>query len=165
MRQLTTLQRQRGWHEPVAADADVYDDDLFVDGDERRKQRLLSIGSVKPEPLLDTPRTALAAIVTAPREPQSKSQTNQRRSRRPQAPAWVWALLGFIVGIGFWHAIGFWTFISQVVLPPVHSRLSSQNAEPAALAVGGALQTRLPSRPARARLDTKADNARSVNDH
>jgi hypothetical protein len=55
-------------------------------------------GEVRNEP---------AAPVDAPR-----SQTRQRNSARIV----VWVLSGFILGSLFWHFVGFWGFVSQVVL-------------------------------------------------
>ena len=34
----------------------------------------------------------------------------------------LWGLAGFIVGVGFWHAVGFWSFVSAVLVPPPESR-------------------------------------------
>ena len=39
--------------------------------------------------------------------------TKARRSARSAA---VWAAVGFIAGAVFWHAVGFWSFVSDVVL-------------------------------------------------
>jgi hypothetical protein len=127
VRDQSTVRRQPDWNGAddhprdrlgVALHDDPHDDDLFVDGDERRRQRLLSIGAVKPEPRdQDLPRFVRdqsPAHASAPAKAAvARPQPTDTPLRRP-LPAWVWALLGFIVGIGFWHAIGFWGFISEV---------------------------------------------------
>ena len=46
----------------------------------------------------------------------------QRRSifrwkRHVGGSALTWAALGFACGIVFWHFIGFWSFVSEIVLP------------------------------------------------
>ncbi len=38
------------------------------------------------------------------------------RPRRGARSAMVWAGVGFIAGAVFWHAVGFWSFLSDVVL-------------------------------------------------
>ena len=36
--------------------------------------------------------------------------------RRPARGAALWATIGFVSGAVFWHAVGFWTFMSELVL-------------------------------------------------
>ena len=144
MRQLTTVRRQPGWQVQDPADADAFDDDLFVDGDERRRQRMLSIGAVKPERLDDMPRIARAA------QPAVTTSAARRAGHR-QSPAWMWALLGFVVGIGFWHAIGFWGFISDVVLPPIKATQGQLSSEPAGAAQNPVAPAYHVARPTRSR--------------
>lgn len=36
--------------------------------------------------------------------------------RRPARGAALWATIGFVSGAVFWHAIGFWSFMSELVL-------------------------------------------------
>jgi len=40
----------------------------------------------------------------------------------------LWATLGFVTGAIFWHVIGFWTFVSDVVLnrPPAGGTLRAE---------------------------------------
>lgn len=67
-------------------------------------------------------------------------------SRSPAG--WRWGLLGFASGVIFWHLIGFWGFVAEVVLPtPSENRpfKASANAAPAQPALT------LPLRPARPR--------------
>lgn len=39
-----------------------------------------------------------------------------RKARRTLRAALLWGALGFFAGAIFWHAVGFWTFVSEVVL-------------------------------------------------
>lgn len=39
-----------------------------------------------------------------------------RKPRRTLRAALLWGALGFFAGAVFWHAVGFWTFVSEVVL-------------------------------------------------
>ena len=64
-------------------------------------------------------------------------------------------MFGFVVGIVFWHLIGFWTFVYQVVLPPVPARGGAAAAGATSGAVAEPVNTRqhfLPARAARPRL-------------
>lgn len=44
----------------------------------------------------------------------------------------LWGVLGFALGVAFWHAIGFWGFVSAVVLPQAAERdtQNQRQAEP-----------------------------------
>jgi hypothetical protein len=161
VRDQSTVRRQPDWNHADTqsrewSDVDPHDDDLFVDGDVRRRERLLSsIGSVKPEPrdddlprfVRDKPDSRAAVrgkeAVAAPRE----SDAAPRRA----TPAWVFALLGFIVGIGFWHAIGFWGFISQIVLPPARTAQAPSSMEVPAAWQSTNTPNYQPARPTRAK--------------
>lgn len=39
-----------------------------------------------------------------------------RKPRRTLRAALLWGALGFFAGAVFWHAVGFWDFVSEVVL-------------------------------------------------
>jgi hypothetical protein len=47
-------------------------------------------------------------------------------SRKAWLGSLTFAVLGFLVGAGFWHVVGFWGFVSDVVLrlPPAEERLA-----------------------------------------
>lgn len=76
---------------------------------------------------------AAADIATALRNEPPASDNDlrpaapNRRQRRTDVPASrpvasrpnpiVWGVLGFALGVVFWHAIGFWSFVASVVLP------------------------------------------------
>jgi hypothetical protein len=138
------------------ADADPHDDDLFADGDERRLERLRSIGTLKPEPRpdQDLPRFVRgnaaepkpAGLKVGP-PPLPEAETAPRRA----TSAWVFALLGFICGIGFWHAIGFWGFVSQIVLPSQRPAQLATSVEAPPSATPVSTPTYQPARPTRAR--------------
>jgi hypothetical protein len=59
-----------------------------------------------------------------------------RKRRRSVGSAIAWGGLGFITGAIFWHAVGFWTFLSDVVLK------APDTTAKAALAVGAAVPGR-----------------------
>jgi len=43
------------------------------------------------------------------------------KSRRSLRTAAAWSVLGFIAGAMFWHIVGFWSFVSDIVLDPAPS--------------------------------------------
>jgi hypothetical protein len=55
--------------------------------------------------------------------PGTSAPLRRRRAGSRSSP-WLWGLAGFVFGIAFWHLIGFWGFMAQVVLPtPGHQKL------------------------------------------
>jgi len=54
--------------------------------------------------------------------------SNKRRSDK--WPAVRWTAAGFIVGIVFWHVVGFWEFISKVVLDDGHIAVATHSHRP-----------------------------------
>jgi len=83
-----------------------------------REQMGSGLGSVRPG--LISPRGAPPA-------------PKRRRSMRS---ALAWGGLGFVTGAIFWHAVGFWTFLSDVVLK------APDTAAKAALTSGAAVAAR-----------------------
>jgi hypothetical protein len=133
------------------ADIDPHDDDLFVDGEARRRARLLAIGTFKPEPhdqslprFIGSNPPRLAPVRT------QSAAAPDAAPRRP-TPAWLFALLGFVVGIGFWHAVGFWGFISQIVLPAQKPVQTATSTETPATTVQVNAPAYQPARPTRQR--------------
>lgn len=43
----------------------------------------------------------------------------------------LWALAGFVIGAGFWHLVGFWSFMSGVVLQGPEQRIVLPKLGPA----------------------------------
>lgn len=52
--------------------------------------------------------------------------------RRPARGAALWATIGFVSGAVFWHAVGFWTFMSELVLNGREASASEEMIEVAA---------------------------------
>ena len=126
----TPSQRQPQWHE---------DDDLFVSDAQhqhpaRRPIPQMSAGHAN-DVASGQPRSPLASGAPASRQPVARRQPARSTSRAAlhssdRRRAWLWALLGFLVGVAFWHLIGFWGFVAQIVLPPVTEPRSSASANP-----------------------------------
>jgi len=94
------------------------------------------------------------------RRPRAKRGADQGTARRSQ-PAWLWAIAGFIVGIVFWHVIGFWDFVSQTILPPGAKRggsgaASTTSGDNEGQHVG---QSFFPARVARPRISKSSSTA------
>lgn len=64
-------------------------------------------------------------------------------------PAWIWGVFGFACGVVFWHFIGFWSFISEIVTPSPNPR-ATEKPSSAVPSPSQQLVTR-PARPARPR--------------
>ena len=128
----------------VRHDADWHDDDLFADGEERRRQRLAAFGAYRaatPSTGPDAPPTAQSVAARAA----ALTHTHKLQKRRhSKSRAGLWALLGFLVGIAFWHMIGFWGFVSQVVLPAARVAPSQSSVEGIAPAYAGPTPTSSP---------------------
>ncbi len=83
--------------------------------------------------------------------PPPRARTLPRKTARsPGKTAWLWALVGFVCGAAFWHLIGFWGFVSSILLPPA-PLLKSEGGSPAKTQVS-ASSSQLPMRPAKPRL-------------
>ena len=111
---------------------------------------------------------------TVPPIPRSASVQQQPRTKRPVAPgaplaspisrhlspALLWGVLGFASGIVFWHVIGFWGFVSEVVLPaaPASRAASSLPHAPVTQPT-----SHLPARFARPRITKAAPGVVSAN--
>jgi hypothetical protein len=84
----------------------------------------------RPELRLETfaagPRPASAHPQrVSTKKPPVSGATTARSPSKGRSTALVWGGVGFVTGAVFWHAVGFWTFVSDVVL--------QGNAPPAAL--------------------------------
>jgi len=59
--------------------------------------------------------------------------TPPERSRRTLRSALLWGGFGFVAGVIFWHAVGFWSFVSEVVLdregPAIFARVAATRPE------------------------------------
>jgi hypothetical protein len=56
----------------------------------------------------------------------------------------AWGSVGFVVGATFWHAVGFWTFVSDVVLYGTPSASGTfVRAEAPAMKIASSLETAL----------------------
>lgn len=64
---------------------------------------------LRPAYAAEPPARALPIGEPAPQAPSKKA-------RRTLRAALLWGALGFFAGAIFWHAVGFWTFVSEVVL-------------------------------------------------
>jgi hypothetical protein len=163
VREHSTVRRQPDLQRAAAQgspshDLDPHDDDLFADGDARRRERLLSLGTMKPESHnLDLPRFVRAseapplADAAGPSPPFAAAQAADDVPRRPVRQAWIFGLLGFICGIGFWHAIGFWGFINAIVLPPQRPAQVASGTDAPAAAQPPGNPSYQPARPTRAK--------------
>ena len=101
---------------PLAAD----------DADSRRQRLALAMARAAREG---------DAILPVRRPGAAQAEPIQRRPPavpRPRTVAWLSGLLGFGVGIVFWHLIGFWGFVHLVVLPPSGPERSRSAELPAA---------------------------------
>ena len=105
--------------------------------------RAAGLGSLSPAvPMADV-------VVNSAVERRQRERTTPASARRV---AVVWAALGFVVGIVFWHLIGFWGFVQTIVLPPgAPERVRA--SEPVAGSGEPAMQSTvsLPARPTRPR--------------
>lgn len=75
------------------------------------------------------------------------SEAVQAKPRRGVRTALVWGGLGFVAGAAFWHAVGFWSFLSNVVLndaSQAHAEAARANA-PAVLVSGRPQPAALPT--------------------
>ncbi len=160
MREHSTVRRQPNLQGAASQggalpDIDPHDDDLFADGDVRRRERLLSIGTVKPEPRdRDLPRFVRGAATAhvpfaKPSEQTSAAPAADAAPRRATWQAWLFGVLGFICGIGFWHAVGFWGFISAIVLPPQRPAQIATSSDAASAAAAPTAPGYQPARPTR----------------
>lgn len=77
------------------------------------------------------PAPVNVASAASPTEPTHQKQPRARPERRNlqsvslrRSPV-LWGLFGFTLGVVFWHAIGFWSFIASVVLPLPSERESA----------------------------------------
>lgn len=71
--------------------------------------------------LLGSPRSAAAAGETSPTAGHSRAGvakliSHYRGAATRGRPALTWVALGFLSGALFWHVVGFWGFVSGVVL-------------------------------------------------
>jgi hypothetical protein len=127
-------------------------DDLFEDGPEIRAD---GKPPLHPALLPSAAETAAADVglgaqkptqAEALAAPRKRARSRAAKNRRP----WSWAVAGFLVGIVFWHLIGFWHFVGDVVFPHLGEPRSaallsgsgSGTADPAATAPAGALHNR-----------------------
>lgn len=66
----------------------------------------------------ETMRGQMRAVATrdaqARRSPGAANAPAFSQTRRHVRGAALWATVGFVLGAVFWHAIGFWTFMSQL---------------------------------------------------
>jgi hypothetical protein len=157
VREHSTVRRQPDPQKPGSQsvafnNADLHDDDLFADGDERRRERLLSIGMVKPEPGDKSPPQFVRGKQASQKQVRIRSAELEPDAalRRP-TPAWAFVLLGFLVGIGFWHVVGFWGFINQIVLPPQKPAQAASSSEPTGITAQANAPSYQPARPTRSR--------------
>jgi hypothetical protein len=58
----------------------------------------------------------------------------------------AWCTAGFLIGAAFWHLVGFWSFVSYVVLGGPTPQVSFASARP--LTVASAVQASVPAKPA-----------------
>ena len=61
----------------------------------------------------------------APLNPQQQRATPQHRGSRHKA---LYGIAGFLIGVVFWHMVGFWSFVTEVVLAPPSGRAYSYAA-------------------------------------
>ena len=61
----------------------------------------------------------------APLNPQQQRATSQHRGSRHKV---LYGIAGFLIGIVFWHMVGFWSFVTEVVLAPPSDRTYSSAA-------------------------------------
>jgi hypothetical protein len=105
------------------------DDALFTDADRRMSlpahpDALTTDGVHPPLVALRSERLFMTGIGSASGVGPHMRPTPRRRRSRARASAWLWGIAGFVFGIVFWHLIGFWGFMAQVVLPtPAHQKL------------------------------------------
>jgi hypothetical protein len=85
---------------------------------------------LRPVYAAEPPESAVPVGEPAPSKP-----------RRALRAALLWGALGFFAGAIFWHAVGFWTFVSEVVLD---SEGSVQFARQAATRPGALAHPELP---------------------
>jgi hypothetical protein len=93
-------------------------------------------------PIAHTQRAARApgngAVLSGPTRPAAPAP---RRSAR--API-VWGALGFLGGALFWHAVGFWSFMSEIVRDPApgaRTAIAAAEASPGPASQQAALPT------------------------
>ena len=84
------------------------------------------IGAAPAQPQLQraTRQQAEPASVSAQHTPAPETAAPARRAGGIW-PAIGWTTAGFIFGIAFWHAVGFWEFIGKVVLHDRHDAQAS----------------------------------------
>jgi hypothetical protein len=68
----------------------------------------------------------------APSAPVNSSNRSVKRAGRLRA-ALLWGGLGFIAGAVFWHLVGFWSFIAEVVLDRAPAAQAAVVAPPSAV--------------------------------
>lgn len=95
---------------------------------------------------MQTP-TANAARAQATLAPAVAAARNGRR-QRPVRGAALWATIGFVGGAVFWHAVGFWTFMSDLVFDSAEAVAASDVTSGVNDIVTGSLPTILHVDPA-----------------
>ena len=88
-------------------------EELLVSSTEARQERLTAAlvrARLIPAPPLAPRRSSTERAAAAPR-------VRRGAKARWSKPAWLWGAFGFGFGIVFWHWIGFWSFVAEVVLP------------------------------------------------
>ena len=91
--------------------------------DDAVRDQSAQFGRVRPRP----PIIPTAQQKPQPEAAQSNAAKAMRSARRPIA-AWLWAAIGFGMGVAFWHFIGFWGFVSDVVHPPTKTAYTTEAA-------------------------------------
>ena len=76
------------------------------------------------------PVGALAVHASEARGPAVKRAPKPAAANRRLLPV-IWLIVGFVGGIGFWHLIGFWSFVSTIVYkeerPTVHESIGMED--------------------------------------
>lgn len=109
-----------------------------------------------PAPRSEAPRHGHSvSFQLSPPAPHATAETPRAKSprepfRRTGKSAWLWGLIGFACGIVFWHLIGFWGFVSNVLLPP--GPLFKSESSPFPKVQAATSNSQLPIRIAKPRL-------------
>ena len=99
---------------------------------------------------------ANAVVAVAPQTPALMPAPARRRQKfrqkfRKSRPALLWGAIGFGIGIIFWHWIGFWSFIDDIVWPAASTTARRISAPVVALPTID-YSAGLPMRPAHPRI-------------